>query len=253
MKKHLYVSLVAAISITALCGCSHPRPGAGLYIYSPQADGDAQADTLLTVASFLELRPKGDYTQDFGHFDYGSWTLNADRLYLTNQHRKTYVYHVESLTKTELELILANKKTGHFNVHLMPPSRPEKDPFSTYNNQWRIPATHKESDAELRKRLFNHCQFWEAFFRWVDDKNESVVDVNTFPTPLKVYGNGFGLKHYDDLPSAWKSCFFDEEDCHKADTLIKHTFRRNKINWPRTDDDFKKLISGFRQLQGFLQ
>ncbi|GGA89122.1 lipocalin family protein [Puia dinghuensis] len=254
MKRHLYCYMTLAVMTAAVISCSGPaKPGAGLYIYNPEADGDPQADTLLTVASFLELRPDGTYTQDFGHFDYGNWNFTGTRLYLTNQRKKTYVYYVESLTKTEMELILANKKDGHFNVHLMPSSRPEKDPFSTYNNQWRIPATHKESDAEIRKRLFNHCQFWEAFFSWVDNKNESVVDVGAFPTPLKVYGNGFGLKHYDDLPAAWRSYFFDEEDCHKADTLIKHTFRRNKINWPQTDDDFKKLISGFRQLQGFLQ
>ncbi|HEY4107613.1 hypothetical protein [Puia sp.] len=251
MKPLLYIAV--ALLFMSFFACSPDKPGTGLYFYTPVADGTEHADTTLSFVSFLELRQDGSYSQDFGHFDYGSWALKADRLYLTNQRRRTYIYHVLSLTKAELDLRMDSGITGHFRPHLMPSGSPEKDPFSAYNNQWRIPATHKESDADIRKRLFNHCQFWESFFKWVNDRNESVVDVAYFPSPLKVYSNGFGLKHYDNLPPVWKSYFFDEEDCHKADTLIKHTFRRNKINWPHTKDDFEKLISGFQQLQQFLR
>lgn len=245
--------IVLAVLLLAFCACTAKRPGSGLYTYLPEADGQAPVDTTLIVTSFLELLPDGTYTRDFGRFDYGNWNLKDNRLYLTNQQRKTYVYHVLSLTKKEMDVRLDSGRTGHFLTHLMPSGGRENDPFSTDNNQWRIPAKHKESDAEIRQRLLNHCRFWECFFTWVDDKNEGVIDVAGFPTPLKVYGNGFGLKHYDNLPPVWKSYFFDDEDCHKADTLIKHTFRRNKINWPQTDDDFKKLISGFKQLQQFLR
>jgi hypothetical protein len=244
---------IIALVLAGLIACTPDKHGAGIYFYTPVADGDEHTDTTLNFASFLELRPDGSYSQDFGRFDYGNWALKNDRLYLTNQRRRTYVYHVLSLTKSELDLRLDSGRTGHFRTHLLPSPMPEKDPFSTYNNQWRIAAAHKESDTEIRRRLYNHCQFWESFFKWVDDKNEGVVDVSNFPSPLKIYGNGFGLKRYDNLPPAWKSCFFDEEDCHKADTLIKHTFRRNQINWPGGNDDFKKLISGFRQLQQYLR
>ena len=253
MKKQFHHWLALAILLNGLFACTSYQPGAGIYFYTPVADGVEHSDTTLTYVSFLELCPDGSYTQDFGHFDYGSWTLKDHRLYLSNQRRKTYVYKVLSLKGTELDLRLDSGITGHFRTHLMPSSRAEKDPFSTYNNQWRLPAKHKESDLEIRQRLYNHCQFWEAFFKWVDDKDESVADVAYFPSPLKVYGNGFGLKHYDNLPPAWKAYFFDEEDCHKADTLIKHTFRRNKIIWPKTDNEFRKLISGFQQLQNFLR
>jgi hypothetical protein len=245
--------ITIALLTLSLFGCGPKPRGAGLYTFFPVADGLDPVDTNLNVASFLELLPDGSYTLDFGRFDYGNWTLKDNRLYLTNQRRKTYVYYVLSLTKAEMAVKLDSGRTGHFRTHLMPSGGRENDPFSAYNNQWRIRAMHKETDAEIRQRLLNHCRFWECFFTWVDDKNESVVDVANFPTPLKVYGNGFGLKHYDNLPPVWKSYFFDDEDCHKADTLIKRTFRRNKIDWPQTDDDFKKLISGFRQLQQFLR
>lgn len=245
--------LAIAAFILTLFACTPKRRGSGLYIFAPYADGKVPIDTNLSFASFLELLPDGTFTSDLGRFDYGNWNLKDGRLYLSNQRRKTYVYRILALDDKELEVKLDSGREGHFHTHRMPAGGRENDPFSTDNNQWRIPAKHKESDVEIRHRLFNHCRFWECFFIWVDDKNEGVVDVASFPTPMKIYGNGFGLKHYDNLPPVWKSYFFDEEDCHKADTMIKHTFRRNDIKWPETKDDYEKLISGFQQLQRFLR
>jgi hypothetical protein len=106
---------------------------------------------------------------------------------------------------------------------------------------------------ELRQRLLNHYQFWEAYFQWGSDNNIVALDVTDIPTPMKVYGNGLGLKKYDNLPVRWRACFFDEEDCHRADTLLKDLFRRNKINWPNTDDQGKLFISGIKQVEDFLR
>jgi hypothetical protein len=252
MKKYLYSLALLAM---AFCACSPPaKPGSGLYFYMPVGDGDTtHTDSLLSRVSFLELRPDGSYTQDFGHFDYGSWMLKDNRLYLTNQRHRTYIYLVASKLPCELDLILDGGQRGHFHTRSMPSGTPEKDPFSTYNNQWRIPAQHKESDAEIKKRLFNHCQFWEAYLSWARDKGEDDIDVKDVPTPLMVYGNGFGLKHYGNLPAQWRSCFYDSVDCRKADTMIKRTFRRHDFVWPKTDDDLKKLISGTHQLQEWLK
>ena len=213
----------------------------------------SEEDSLLTPASFLEFRPDGAYTSEFGQFNYGNWALKDEKLYLTNQHHTTYVYRVKSLDNKNLQLVMAKGEIAHFNGLSLPSAQPEEDPFSGYNNQWRIPATHKENDEDLRKRLFNHCRFWKTYFSWAVDKKVETIDVRKMPTPLKIYENGFGLKHYDDLPQEWKSYFFDEEDCHKADTLIKRTFRRSKIVWPETDDSYKKFISGFEQLEKALR
>jgi hypothetical protein len=236
--------------LAAVNACYTPdKPGSGLYFYYPVADGNAGADTVLSPSSFMELRPDGTYSQDFGHYDYGSWMLKDNRLYLTNQRHRTYIYLVQLLNREELDVNLDGGRIGHFKVHPMPSSRPEKDPFSGYNNQWRIPARHRESDAEIRKRLVNHFQFWETYFTWALDKDTLPVNISGTPSPLKIYGNGFGLKHYSDLPAEWVACFYDTADCHKADTLTKHTFRRHEIKWPKTDNDLKKLISGVSQLQ----
>ena len=246
MKIPFFWTLLLVLSLGA---CIQHKPGAGMYFYAPVADGQEHPDTALNLASFLQLRPDGSFSEDFGRYDYGNWNLKDGRLYLTNQHRRTYVYRVLSFTRTELDLRMDSGRTGHFRTHAMPSSQAAKDPFSLVNNQWRIPAIHKESDAEIRQRLRNHCQFWEVYFRWADTENENTSGIGDFPSPMKIYGNGFGLKHFDNLPQTWRSCFFDEEDCHKADTMIKRTFRRNKINWPKTDNDLQKMISGFQQLQ----
>ena len=44
------------------------------------------------------------------------------------------------------------------------------DPFSAANNRWRLPATRKETDEEIKGRLRNHCRFWEYYFTWALDK-----------------------------------------------------------------------------------
>jgi hypothetical protein len=240
--------------LVALCGCglmddyrSH------VWLFKSASDIlTSQEDSLLGPASFLEFRPDGSYTSDFGQFNYGTWNLQGQKLYLTNQHHTTYVYKVKSINNKGLQLEMAKGEIAHFDGHSLPSSKPEDDPFSTHNNQWRIKPEKKEDSAALRKRLFNHCRFWETFFSWGSDKNIS-LDATRMPTPLKIYANGFGIKHYIDLPQEWKSYFFDEDDCRKADTLIKHTFRRTKIVWPKTDDDYKRFVSGFQQLEKNLQ
>ena len=59
--------------------------------------------------------------------------------------------------------------------------------------------------AGIRKRLYDHCQFWESYFKWAQDKKLDIVDVRSNPTPIKIYGNGFGLKSFDDPPTQLKS------------------------------------------------
>jgi hypothetical protein len=51
------------------------------------------------------------------------------------------------------------------------------------------------------------------------------------------------------MPAAWKSYFFDEEDCKKASAIIKDIFERHQISWPITENKFKMFMSAFQQLQ----
>lgn len=210
-------------------------------------------DSLLNPASFLELRPDGSYTSDFGTFDYGTWLKKDRQLILTNHFHEKTSYPLALTSSGEMQLTLTAGYLASFESRPIPSMKQKEDPFSLFNNRWRIPATHKENDAEIRLRLFNHCQFWEAYFRWALNKGFSTVDVRSTPTPIKIYGNGFTLKPTEDLPAEWVSFFYDADDCQKASNIIKNIFQHKTIAWAHTDNKFKMFVSAFHQLQNFLR
>jgi hypothetical protein len=235
-------------------GCSlAPNPLPKLWFFTYSSGAPAEKDSLLTPSSFLELRPDGSYTRDFGRFEYGTWSRKDRRIYLTNHHHSTYVYSLNQLRPGEMVLTLDRGLLGNFDSQALPADDETKDPFSVYNNRWRIPATHKESDQEIRRRLFEHCRFWETYFRWALDKELTTVDVRSTPTPIKIYGNGFTLKPIEDLPTEWISCFFDIEDCQKANDQIREIFQHRTIAWAHTDNKYKMFLSAFQQMENFLQ
>jgi hypothetical protein len=250
--------LFIGMLLVSLPGClirKDPLPALWFYTYS---EGPANGrDSLLTPACFLELRPDGSYTRDFGNFEYGSWTRRENELYLTNQRHKTHGYQLISVFGTEMQMttdIDLSDKVAKANFESQSlPAKSSEDPFSLDNNRCRLPATRKESDQEIRRRLYNHCRFWEAYFAWALNNDISTVDVRSTPTPIEIYGNGFGLKPFDELPDKWKAYFYDDEDCQKANALLKDIFTRQNIAWANTDNRFKMFIGAFQQLEKFLQ
>lgn len=251
MKKQLYVLLLLATAVAGLYGCGNSLQRIWFYTYGSGSGSDSTEQ--LTPASFLELRPDGSYTLDFGKYDYGTWTRKEDQLFLTGQQHKTYVYAMTFTTAKEMTLVVARGRTGHFESQALPSSGSDDDPFSAQNNRWRQPSNHKESEAEIRKRLYNHCRFWELYFTWALDRKLNLVDVRSTPTAIKIYGNGFGLKPFDELPARWKAFFFDEEDCRKANEIIKDIFHTKTIAWANTDSKYKMFIGAFQQMEQFLR
>lgn len=247
-----YLCCCALLLVIALGGCifrTNPLTHLWFYAYGagPGDDGG------LTPANFLELRTDGSYTRDFGRYEYGTWSRKDMQLFLTDQQHKTYVYAIKNLTPEEMQLVVAKDRTGYFEGFPLPSAKPDEDPFSIVNNQWRIPAKHKESDAQIRNRLLNHCRFWDAYFTWALDKKLDAVDVRSTPTAIKIYGNGFGLIAMEELSPRWKSLFFDEEDCQKANDMIKDIFEHRNIAWAHTDSKYKMFIGAFQQLEQFLR
>ena len=79
--------------------------------------------------------------------------------------------------------------------------------------------------------------------------NKQSLEVRAIPTPLKIYGNGFELKSFDQLPQDWIFIFFDKDDCRKSNEIITRLFETNNINWPDTESKYKMFLSAFVQLQ----
>jgi hypothetical protein len=242
------------LSCILTAGClihSDPLPAVWFYTYSRGPVDDR--DTLMTPASFLEFRADGSYTRDFGHFEYGSWVRNGNTLSLTNQHHKTHSFVLAKIDAEDMELAINDGVSEVFERHRLPDNESAEDPFCITNNRWRLPAQHKESIAEIRQRLYNHCQCWEAYFTWALHNDLSTLDVRSMPTPLKMYGNGFSLKSMADLPVAWKLYFYDEQDCQKANDILKDIIQNKNIAWANTDSRYKMFIGVFQQMEKFLR
>ncbi len=252
MKICYYTCLSLVLFSLSACGfLGNSLPGLWFYTYSGGAA--TEKENLLSPASFIELRQDGTYTRDFGRFEYGTWIRKDQQLCLTNQQHTTSVLQLHGVNSNEMQLDLAKDLSSYFEGQPVPSAQAAEDPFSVNNNRWRIPAIHKESDEEIRRRLYNHCQFWVIYFSWAQKKELATVDVRSTPTAIKIYGNGFTLKPFADLPAEWKSYFFDEEDCRKANDVIEDIFRHKTIAWAQTDNKYKMFLSAFQQMGQFLR
>lgn len=234
-----------------LCACVQKSP-ANLWFYTHSLNNNNTEDTALTPASFLNLQRDGSYTRDFGLFDYGRWAIKENELVLTNQNNATNKIIVKYVGSKDLQLIRDKNVIANFEAQ---PTESTfiNDPFSLANNRWRIRAKHKESEEEIKNRLINHCQFWASYFTWANENQLAVVDVRSTPTLIKIYGNGFSLKPYNELPAAWRAYFFDQEDCRIANNLLYEVLQYHDISWAHTDNKYKMFIGAFQQLKQYLR
>ena len=214
---------------------------------------DTGKDSLLTPASFLNLQKDGTYTSDLDEFEYGLWKLDNKTLYLNDYRNKITTIKIEYLSGNEMRISSEHIPAASFEGQPSEFKTTAENPFSKENNLWRVPPQQKENDSEIKSRLLNHMKFWEEYFSWALTHNISSIDVRSTPTLLKIYGNGFALKPYTDLPKKWKSYFYDQEDCQKANDIIKTVFDKKDIAWAHTENKYKLFISAFQQLQQILK
>lgn len=240
--------LCLCIAATAFPACDRFGKKTELWFYTYRVAGNTAKDSILTPASFLCLQPDGAYTRDFGVFDYGRWTKKDGQLLLTSASDASAAIPIKSEELKEMQLQIGDQ-TAAFELQPVSFAAGHDNPFSADNNQWRIPAKQKETDQQIKKRLQNHCRFWQYYFRWALNSEFSSVDVRSTPTSIKIYGNGFGLKPYGDLPATWRGYFYDSIDCQRANTLLRGAFEQRAIAWAYTDNKYKMFISAFEQLE----
>ena len=240
-----------ALLLVFCCASCLRKTPVNLWFYTHSINNNVD-DSLLTPASFINLERDGSYTSDLGSFDYGTWVMRDDTLFLTNTDHVITSHPVKHLGAKELQLITGKDITANFDAQPFLP-KGAVNPYSLSNNRWRIRASHKESEEEIRNRLINHCQFWSAYFTWAHENQFDVVDVRSTPTLIKIYGNGFSLKPFEDLPLAWRSYFFDAEDCKVANNLMSEAFQFHEVSWAHTDNKYKMFIGAFQQVKKFLQ
>lgn len=249
MKKFIFIILV--VIATCLNGCMNIKPEISkLWFYTYTSDSTIDKGSL-TPANFLELRADKSFTSDLGKFHYGHWHLRDQQLFLNAEDGDIEILLINDLKPNEMQVQTGHSKADNFDGLLVP--KLENDPFSKANNLWRIAALTRESDQELKTRLRNHCSFWVSYFKWALENEMETVDVRSTPSPIKIYGNGFTIKPFHELPDTWKNYFYDSSDCRKANDILIDIVQTHNIAWAHTDNKFKMFISAFQQMQQFLK
>ncbi len=83
MQNKIYL-LLLIITSTGLNGCIRFKTNdTGIWFYTYTSKGGSTED-ILTPASFFCLQPDGNYTLDFGTFEYGKWQQYGDTIILNN-------------------------------------------------------------------------------------------------------------------------------------------------------------------------
>ncbi|HEX2607318.1 MAG TPA: hypothetical protein VHK91_08065 [Flavisolibacter sp.] len=208
------------------------------------------ADRELTADQFLELGENGLYNAYFRKYETGKWKREDKTLILVNERKEVTEWLI--VRQEAKKLVLSDKMGRRIYVFEGYPTAfqtARQNPFSIVHNKWRIPATHKETDAELRSRLKNHFSFWETYFQWGLDSKIDLLNVRSTPSLLKLYGNGFQLQYYEYLFTDWKELFYDTADCRAAYERFYYKMYEKKVKWPETENRFQRMVSAFQQLQ----
>jgi hypothetical protein len=254
MPSKLLTGIFFFLPILFLSSCIYdflPRQD-NLWFYT-YSSGEMPPGFTLTPANFLYVAPGKNFTMDFGEFQNGKWERKGDTLFLYPDAGDARHYLMKYTQINEMQLSIAPSVVSDFSGSPSSFASPAENPFSLINNQWRIPAKHKEISSVIRQRLINHCAFWKAYFLWALNDNLDNVDVRSTPTPIKIYGNGFALKEFDDLPKQWKNYFYDSADCRLANSMIETIFQNQNIAWAHTDNKYKMFMGAFEQLENFLK
>ena len=235
---------------TFISGCETKSGISQLWFYTYSSDPDPDKNSL-TPANFLELREDKTFTSDLGKFQSGHWDFKDQQLFLHADNGEINILLVNFLKSKEMQVQTGKSNAANFDG--LPVPEIVKDPFSRPNNIWRKTATAKETDEQLKSRLRNHCTFWVSYFNWALENELTTVDVRSTASPIKIYGNGFTIKSYSNLPEIWKGYFYDSADCARATTILENIVRTHTIAWPHTDNKYKMFISAFQQMQHWLR
>jgi len=252
--------LLTALIILIFTGCSNKTQSlhkTWFFAYYGSSGENAPSNPQLTPENFIDFQRDGNYTSYIAGFDYGTWKNEDNEIQLVNQKGDKKVIRIVSMKDGELVLDLSailNNRTPHIFTGISNTKTKDADnPFSKQNNQWRIASPAPEADEQIKNRLINHFRFWEKYFEWAVANDLKTLPVRGMNSPIKIYGNGFALIPYNELPNEWKKNFFDEGDCKKAWDKLKKMMDTKNVAWPKTDNRFKFFIAGFQQLQGMVE
>lgn len=246
---------VLLMAVTLLSGCASKHDvlcKVWFYTFDDTRTHTGKGDPELSPTDFVNLQFDGQYTADLQGFQHGTWALSGDDVVLTDASKKKRYIALKVVTPNEItvDVLPGNKDESLYKFEGTSNTFPdEENPFSLVNNQWRVKATHKETDPEILARVKNHLRYWEKYFAWGLETKKTTLDVRSLPGPLKIYGNGFELIPFERWAPEWTGHFYDAEDAQKAWGVLHDFFTYKRIAWAKSDNKFKMFISAFQQMQ----
>src|SRR5687767_10463716 len=162
MKSFSLISLTILVLVAAGCKSEKERVSK-LWFYTHSSRTSLSSAPALTPASFLLLRPDGSYTRDFGKYEFGNWTIKGKTLTLVNHNGEQHLLPFSKNGVNTMQIGMSNNETANFEAITSSFTESGFHPFDKEVNQWRIPAAKKESNEEIKRRLLNHCRFWESY------------------------------------------------------------------------------------------
>ncbi len=195
---------------------------------------------------FFRFYPDGSFTAGSNRSPLltGTWALTGHDLMLDlAPSGKTMRFKVRELSKTQLTLQMhtASRRLPDAGSSTMPRVVPQNvllsgaadnydfsektDYYSLRLNAWRLKATQRESEAQLRERLVNHLDYLIAYLGVTIDREGGEVDLSELASPITMARNGIGLKFFDDS-EVWAASFFDQRDAQLAHGMLARAIRR---------------------------
>ena len=168
-------------------------------------------------------------------FDIDQFSLNK----IVNKHSSANNYYDLLLNKAYCQFYLDLDKDKYSNL--------EDDPYSIYNNRWRVKPVTAETDQQIKERVLNHLGFWKLLFKDGQEFDRPYISYNWFDSPLVVAGNGVQLDYLYKHDKEWMQNFYDSAQAQKGYALMDKSFEQ-KIKFKKTDNKYEKQEDMVRQL-----
>lgn len=119
-------------------------------------------------------------------------------------------------------------------------------------NRWRIKPDHKESHAEIRKRVLDHLNFMIAYYQMIEDKHWNAFAPMYLQTVVKFYQNGIAIQNEEYMGKKWESCFYDHDDALQGRKILVDAL--NGIGtYPEESTYTAGYLKALKQMKDFLE
>ncbi len=222
-------------------------------MYEPKTNNRLFQEIMLYRDSMVMFNPRNG-------MKLGRWRLgqDEDKLLLIFYFDDGSVQEYIILDKTSRNLSLVWRNADHqYAMKLSSDAKVHanmlNDPFHPSNNKWRIRSRTSEKDSAIRNRIKECIKFYALYFRDHIKRKRTEINFAGLPSCFLWYRRGIGLYNSDELPTAWKDCFYSTEEAMKGLKMIKDLFNKYDFDWPKkTPSWFYETHSVLEQMWGKL-